>query len=378
MKLKHASGMLGLAALTFIASPFASADDIGWYGGANVGQSRARIDDASITSGLAARGISTNSITNDDRDTGYKIFGGYQFNRNFALEGGYFDLGKFGYAASTTPAGTLSGNSRIKGLNLDLVGMLPITGKLSAFGRAGVAYADVRDSFSGTGAASMSNANPHARDANYKLGVGLQYAFTDALAMRAEVERYRINDAVGNRGDIDLVSLGLIYRFGAKSPTRVAHTEAPVLVAAAPAPAPQPVAVAAPPPPPALKKVTFSADSLFDFDNANMKPAGKLAVDRFAADLRGTDFSVIRVTGYTDRIGSHAYNVKLAMRRAEAVKAYLVESAGIAADKIGTTGAGEADPVTKSDECKGSRKTKALITCLQADRRVEIEVSGTR
>lgn len=376
MKLKHASGMLGLAALTFIASPFASADDIGWYGGANVGQSSARIDDASITSGLAARGISTNSITNDDRDTGYKIFGGYQFNRNFALEGGYFNLGKFGYAASTTPAGTLSGNSRIKGLNLDLVGLLPITGKLSAFGRAGVAYADVRDSFSGTGATSMTTTNPHKRDANYKLGMGLQYAFTDALAMRAEVERYRINDAVGNRGDIDLVSVGLIYRFGAKSPTKVAHVEAPVIIAAAPAPAPAPVTVAAPPP--ALQKVTFSADSLFDFDNANMKPAGKLAVDRFAADLRGTDFAVIRVTGYTDRIGSPAYNEKLALRRAEAVKAYLMASAGIAADKIGTTGAGEADPATKPDACKGGRKTKALIACLQADRRVEIEVSGTR
>jgi OOP family OmpA-OmpF porin len=367
--------MLGLAALTFIASPCASADDIGWSGGANVGQSSAKIDDASITSGLAARGISTNSITNDDRTTGYKIFGGYQFNRNFALEGGYFDLGKFGYAASTTPAGTLSGSTRIKGLNLDLVGLLPITDKLSAFGRAGVAYADVRDSFSGTGATSMTTTNPHKRDANYKLGVGLQYAFTDALAMRAEVERYRINDAVGNRGDIDLVSVGLIYRFGAKSPTPVAHTEAPVIISAAPAPAP---VVAAPPPPPAMKKVTFSADSLFDFDSANMKPAGKLAVDKFAADLRGTDFAVIRVTGYTDRIGSPAYNEKLAMRRAEAVKAYLVKSAGIAADKIGATGAGEADPVTKPGECKGSRKTKALIACLQADRRVEIVVSGTQ
>jgi OOP family OmpA-OmpF porin len=368
--------MLGLAAMAVIASPFASADDIGWYGGANVGQSRAKIDDARITSGLSAQGISTNSITDDDRDTAYKIFGGYQFNRNFALEGGYFDLGKFGYAATTTPIGTLNGSSRVKGLNLDLVGLLPITGRLSAFGRAGVAYADVRDSFSGTGATGMSNSNPHKRDANYKLGVGLQYAFTDALAMRAEVERYRINDAVGNRGDIDLVSVGLIYRFGAKSPTPVAYAEAPAIIAAAPAP--MPVAVAAPPPPPALKKVTFSADSLFDFDNASMKPAGKLAVDRFAADLRGTDFSVVRVTGYTDRIGSHAYNVKLAMRRAEAVKAYLVESAGIAADKIGTAGAGEADPVTKPDECKGGRKTRALIACLQADRRVEIEVSGTR
>lgn len=377
MKLKHASGMLGLAALTAIASPFANADDLGWYAGANVGQSRARIDDAGISSGLSAQGLSTNAITNDDRGTAYKLYGGYQFNRNFALEGGYFDLGKFGYTASTSPNGTLSGTSRVKGLNLDLVGILPITDRLSAFGRAGVTYADVRDSFSGTGAASMYNADPHSHDANYKLGVGLQYALTDALAMRAEVERYRINDAVGNRGDINMVSVGLTYHFGPKSPTRVAYTEAPMRVAAVPDPVPEPVALAAPPPP-ALKKITLSADSLFDFDSAHMKPAGKQAVDRFVTDLRGGDYGVIRVTGYTDRIGAPAYNVKLAMRRAESVKAYLVESAGIAADKIATTGAGEADPVTKPGDCKGSRETQALVACLRADRRVEIEVSGVR
>lgn len=379
MKLATVTGRLGLIALAAIASPFAVADDTGWYAGANVGRSGATIDNARITSGLLGGGLSTSSITNDDRSTGYKLFGGYQFNRNFAVEGGYFDLGNFGYTANTVPLGILDGRIKLKGLNLDLVGILPITEKFSVFGRAGVNHADARDSFTGTGAVSVINPNPHKRETNYKFGVGLQYAFTDALAVRGEVERYRINDAVGNRGDIDLVSIGLIYRFGEKTPTPAPRAEAPVFLAAAPAPqkvvaTPAPAPIPAPQP----KRVTFSADSLFDFDKAGMKPEGKQALDKFAADLKGTDYDVIVVTGHSDRIGSHAYNMKLSASRAEAVKTYLAQSAGIAAGKISTKGVNGADPVTKPGECKGTKATSQLIACLQPDRRVEVEVVGTR
>ncbi len=383
-KLGRASGTLGLAVLAAFASPFAVADDTGWYGGLNIGQSRAKIDDARITSSLLGSGFGTSSITDDNRDSGYKLFGGYRINRNFALEGGYFDLGKFGFTATTVPAGTLNGTIQLKGLNLDAVGILPITEKFSAFGRVGVNYAQARDSFSGTGAVTVLNPNPSKREANVKFGAGLQYDFTESLGMRLEAERYRINDAVGNKGDADLVSLGLVYRFGAKTPAPTPRTAAPEPVAA---PAPAPVVVAPPPPPrpvtpaPAPRvptKVTFSADSLFDFDKPTVKPEGKQHLDKFAADLRGANFDVITVTGHTDRIGPHAYNMKLSTRRAEAVKAYLVESAGIPAGKIAAIGTDGSDPVTKPGECKGRKATKALIACLQPDRRVEVEVSGTR
>ena len=215
-KLGRASKTLGLAVLAAIASPLALADDTGWYGGLNVGQSRAKIDDARITSSLLGSGFATTSITDDDTDTGYKVFGGYKFNRNFALEGGYFDLGKFGFTATTVPAGTLNGTIQLKGLNLDAVGIRPITAKFSAIGRAGFNYAEAKDSFSGTGAVNVLNSNPSKRDINYKLGLGVQYDFTEAVGMRAEVERYRANDAVGNKGDVDLVSVGLVYRFSRK------------------------------------------------------------------------------------------------------------------------------------------------------------------
>ncbi len=379
MKLTRTSTALSLIALAAVASPFAMADEVGqpgWYVGANVGQSRATIDDPRIRSGLTAGGFTSSSITDDDRSTGGKLFGGYQFNRNFAVEGGYFDLGNFGYFATTVPTGTLTGNMKVRGLNLDLVGILPITDRFSAFGRVGAVYADTRDSFRGTGAVRVTNPNPEKRAGGYKFGGGLQYAFNDALAVRGEIERYRINDAVGNKGDVDLISVGLVYRFGSKTPTPAARAEAPVFVAAAPAP--QPVVAAAPAPAPAPTKVSFSADSLFDFDKSVIKPGGKQALDKLAADLKGTDFDVVIVTGHTDRLGSHAYNMKLSTSRAEAVKTYLAQSAGIQANKITAKGVNGSDPVTKPGECKGTKASPQLIACLQPDRRVEVEVSGTR
>jgi len=378
-KLARSSGKLSLIALAVLASSFALADDSGWYAGANVGKSRGTIDDARITTSVAGSGFTGATIIDDDHSTGYKIFGGYQYNKYLAVEAGYFDLGNFGFNA-TLPAGTLHGNIKLKGLNLDVVGTLPITEKFSVLGRIGVNYADASDSFVGTGAVNVLDPNPSKRGTNLKVGLGLQYAFSPALAMRAEVERYRINDAVGNKGDIDLVSLGLIYRFGAKTPTPVpvAYAPPPPVVVAQ---APQPVYVAPPPvvvPPPLPRKVSFSADSLFDFDKASVKPTGQQELDKFAAELKGTQFDVINVTGHTDRIGSHAYNQKLSERRAEAVKAYLVPSAGISGDKIVTKGVDGAEPVTKPGECKGNKVSKALIACLQPDRRVEVEVVGTR
>jgi len=389
MKLVKTVGALALAGFAAVGGQAAVAAESGGYIGLGVGLSQANIADNRIRSQLQGSwGLTMTTIDDDDRDVGYKLYGGYKFNKNFAVEGGYFNLGKFGFTANTaTPGSSLTGSGKFQGLNLDLVGILPFTEKFSAFGRAGFIYAEAKDTFSGTGAVTVNTPNPEKKEGSYKYGLGLQYDLTRSLGLRAEWERYRVNDAVGNKGDIDMALIGLVYTFGAGKPAPKAATPPPAYVApvaaapvaaapvAAPPPPPPPRAVT---PPPAPRKVTFSADSLFDFDKAIVKPAGKQALDRLAADLRGANFDVITVTGYTDRIGSHAYNMKLSTHRAEAIKTNLVESAGIPAGKIAARGRGGSDPVTRPGQCKGTKATQALIACLQPDRRVEVEVSGTR
>ena len=357
------------------------ATNTGWYAGANAGRSSATVDNARITRELAANGFATTSISDRERSTAYKLYGGYKFNPNFALEGGYVDLGKFGFTANTLPAGSLTGNIRLRGFNLDAVGILPLSERLSAQARIGVTSMQARDNFSGTGAVGVSNPNPSKRDTNFKLGVGLEYALTPNLGVRGDLERYRVNDAVGNHGHIDMVSVGLIYYFGGKAQTpvlapRAAYIEPPPPPAAVVVP-PAPVYVA-PAPLAVPRKVSFAADSLFDFDKSVVKPDGKLALDKFANELKGTQYDAVKVTGHTDRLGSHAYNLKLSQRRAQAVSNYLVESDGIPTGKISATGVDGANPVTKPGDCVGSKPTAKLIACLQPDRRVEAEVTGTR
>jgi OOP family OmpA-OmpF porin len=147
--------------------------------------------------------------------------------------------------------------------------------------------------------------------------------------------------------------------------------------APAPAPAPQP---APPKPKPVAEKVTFAADVLFDFDRSVIKAEGKSKLDDLANKVRGVNLEVVIAIGHADRIGSDAYNQKLSVRRAESVKAYLV-SKGIEPNRVYTEGKGEKQPVT-GDKCKKmgneSGRNKKLVECLSPDRRVEIEVIGTR
>ena len=135
--------------------------------------------------------------------------------------------------------------------------------------------------------------------------------------------------------------------------------------AAAP-PAPPPPAPA-PPPKPVTEKVTFAADVFFDFDKAVLKPEGKAKLDELVAKLKGIALEVIIAIGHTDSIGSVEYNLKLSVRRAEAVKAYLV-SKGIEPNRIYTEGKGKAQPIADNRTAEGRAK----------NRRVEIEVVGTR
>ena len=244
-----------LAVLGTVASSGVIAQDstTGPYIGANLGTTRAQFNNDSINSTLAGQGFTVTSRTEDNSSAGYKLFGGYQLNRNFAVEGGYFDLGRFNYSLNTTSPSTFTSDTRVRGLNLDLVGLLPLTDKFSVLGRIGAAYAQSRANFTSTGAMPLSSSPTSRNDTNLKVGLGMQYAITEALAVRAELERYRISDPVRNRGNIDMASIGLVYRFGGKVQTPVAQAFVPVVIAPPPPPPPAaPVFVAPPPPPPVV------------------------------------------------------------------------------------------------------------------------------
>ena len=156
----------------------------------------------------------------------------------------------------------------------------------------------------------------------------------------------------------------------------------PAPAASAPAAAPAPKKEA---PKPAGKKepakllpqkINFSADALFDFDKADLKPEGKAMLDDLTRVLQDAKYEVILAIGHTDRIGSLQYNQKLSVRRAEAAKKYLVGK-GIEPNRIYAEGKGKTLPLTKPGDCK-TKNRKALIACLQPDRRVDVEVSGTK
>jgi OOP family OmpA-OmpF porin len=142
---------------------------------------------------------------------------------------------------------------------------------------------------------------------------------------------------------------------------------------AAPAPEPAPVvemtapaATVVAPAAPTSEKVSFSADAFFDFDKTVLKPEGKAKLESLVASLKNTDIEVIVATGHTDWTGSVAYNMNLSMRRAKAVKAFLV-SKGIPAARVFTEGKGENQPIADNRTREGRAK----------NRRVDIEVVGT-
>lgn len=203
MNIKKAIALTGLVAATSGIPPLAFAQDAGFYAGAAVGQSR--------NNEYACEGA---LIACDEKDTGWKIFGGYQFNKNFGAEVGYVDLGQ------TTANGVITGvtvstSTKAKGWEVLGVGTLPIADKFSAYGKLGFFRWDV--DFSATvaipGFAAVASASETGTDLTY--GLGLKYDLTKNVGARLEWQRYNDlgNSATTGKSDVDLFSLGIVYKF---------------------------------------------------------------------------------------------------------------------------------------------------------------------
>jgi len=201
------------------------------------------------------------------------------------------------------------------------------------------------------------------------VGIGFQASLTPQWSLQADLRTVRgflrDDEEFGfKRSNNKMLTVGLNYAF---NPPPAPPAPAPAPVVEAPPPAPAPVE---PPPPPAprFQKVTLEATKLFAFDKAEViTPAPKL--DEIAAALQAdTSVTNVEITGYTDRLGSEAYNQKLSERRANAVREYLVGK-GIDGNRLRAVGKGEANPLV---ECNQKNRAQ-LIACLEPNRRVEVD-----
>ncbi|MET0279527.1 MAG: OmpA family protein [Steroidobacteraceae bacterium] len=365
MKISAAPGAVAMAVCAALASHMAAAQDTGWYLGINAGQARATINDDDIVSGLQGAGFATNFIADDNDHFAYKAFAGYDFSRYFAMEGGYFDPGRFGYLAGTTPPGSLRGNMRLNGVNLDALAFLPMGDRFSLFGRVGANYAEVRDAFVGSGSVNVLTPDRSERNLNYKFGAGMQWLFTPSFAMRAEAERYRIDDPTDRKADIDMFSIGLLYRFGR-------HVAAPVAVARTPPPAP-PAAVAPPaPPPPApapeaprTQRYCSVLDLHFEINKAAVEREDLEKLKVAGTFLQTYPSNTAVIAGYTDDVGSEEANMLLSKRRADNVAAYLLRTFRIGPQQLTAVGYGESRPVADNRTEAGRRQNRRIETVIE-------------
>ena len=358
MKLHKSIRALGLVILAGSISSVALAEDTGWYVGGNFGKTFARIDDKRINNSLIGAGFTASTIKNDDRDLGYKLFGGYQFNPNFALEAGYFDLGDFGYTATTVPAGTVSGRLKAKGFNVDLVGLVNLTERFALIGRAGANYAKTDVAFTDTGLVHVFDPHQSEREVHYKYGVGLQYSLSPSWDLRAEAERYRINDAVTNKGDIDMASVGLVYRFGQ-------HQSRPVRATyVAPAKAAEPVMVTVPVVDNEQYCTILDLEFTINQSAIQVEDMEKLGV--LATFMKKYPKTTAVIEGHSDNVGTPEANHKLSLARAQSVVDILVDRYGINRDRLSAAGYGASRPIASNMTQEGkraNRRVDAIIAC---------------
>ncbi|QNS15762.1 porin OmpA [Mannheimia bovis] len=301
-------------------------------------------------------GINRNSVT-------YGVFGGYQIlnqnNAGLAVELGYDYFGR--------ARGNEGEEKAVKhvshGTHLSLKPSFVVAPNLDVYGKVGAAL--VRNDYKGYNGYEKQRA--HNLKTSLLLGAGLEYAITPELAARVE---YQYLQAAGNLDkarqkanlgwinsqyspEIHSVSAGLTYRFGQ---------------GAAPVAAPEVV----------TKNFAFSSDVLFDFGKSSLKPAAATALDAAHTEISNLGLAnpAVQVNGYTDRIGKEDFNLKLSQRRAETVANYIV-SKGTNPANVTAVGYGKANPVT-GNTCDAVKGRKALIACLAPDRRVEIQVQGSK
>ncbi|MDH2997730.1 hypothetical protein A1D22_08405 [Pasteurellaceae bacterium LFhippo2] len=333
-----------------------------FYAGAKAGWASFHDGIKQIDSAAGGKyGINKNSVT-------YGVFGGYQIlnqaGLGLAAELGYDYFGRV-RGSEKTAAGKDKQTFRhsAHGTVISLKPSYEVAPNLDVFGKVGIAL--VNNAYKTVNVETKVPTKTSRFQSSLVLGAGAEYAITPALAAKVEYQWLnnagkasaatlrRMGGASDYRPDISSVSAGLTYRFGQ---------------GAAPVAAPEVV----------TKNFAFSSDVLFAFGKANLATAGKQALDAANTEINnlGLNNAAIQVNGHADRIGKAASNLKLSQRRAETVANYMV-SQGVNPANITAVGYGSANPVT-GNTCDAVKGRKALIACLAPDRRVELQVQGSK
>lgn len=315
---------LGIASSLAVAGVANAATPNSFYMGGHVGYAHMDTDHL-------------DGVTFDNDGLGGGLLAGYSFNQYFSLEGAYNYFGGF---KASNDVDSLSYN--IHGPQIAGLLSYPLTDNgTDLFLRGGVMYAF---------------GSHDSREVSPSIGAGANINFTDSVGMRVGYERYfNAYKADDIKGDLDYAYVAFKYVFGNNAPAPVAQEPVTQTV---------------------TTSYTLDANTTFGFDSAQLSEEGKKAVAQVVVDAQNANLQFVKYTvdGYTDRLGSAAYNQKLSEKRANAVAEQLV-SLGVQPGDIVATGHGSSDPVT-GDTCT-SQNRKELIKCLAPDRRVVVNVAGT-
>ncbi|CAM3184191.1 outer membrane protein 3a (II*;G;d) [Xenorhabdus nematophila ATCC 19061] len=354
---------IAIAVAAFATAAQAAPKDNTWYTGGKLGWSQYH-DVNFYGNGYDTR-IGNGSTHKSQLGAGAYV--GYQANPYLGFELGYDWLGRMAYKGSIN-----NGAFRAQGVQLTTKLSYPVMDNLDVYTRLGgmVWRTDSSATYNANAASpTQLRKKDHDTGVSPLAAIGVEYALAKNLATRIDYQWVNnIGDAttVGARPDNGMLSVGVSYRFGQDE-------AAPVVVA--PVVAPVPVI---PAPTVENKSFTLRSDVLFNFNKSTLKPEGQQELDNLynqLAKIDPTQGNVV-VIGYTDRIGSQNFNLPLSHKRAQSVVDYLVAK-GIPANSIQAEGRGKESPVTGST-CDNIKVRTKLIDCLAPDRRVIINIQGTK
>ena len=181
-----------VAALAVIGLSAAAPSYAQWYVGGSIGKSDIKFNNAAQSDQFLDLGFTNPTTVSSTKDTGYRLFGGYQLHKYIAVEGAYVDLGRFGFRTDVTPKGSLTGSTRIDGFELSALGTLPIGDRFGLFARVGALAAQTKTSYTGGGSIEtlIGGDTQKKRSTELVYGAGAMFNINQNLSLRGEWSCY--------------------------------------------------------------------------------------------------------------------------------------------------------------------------------------------